>query len=213
MKSFLEMMEVDISAHTSSRKAKDENGRMVDIEYLPWASCKLLLHKEGCKVVDFEPLATPEGSYVFASREVTDKNGASNGCYFVKVRITIDDLVFDYAYPLMNGNLVVRDETLNQLRISNAHARAFVKGVAVKTGLGYSLWLKDDESTKLGEDLSIHDIMKVKQRVGELLTEKVRKCETEEALCDRLGIKVGQLYAMMKWFEQLHLLETKLKGL
>lgn len=213
MKSFLELMELDISSYTSTRKAKDENSKVVDIEYLPWAACKLLLHKEGCKTVDFEPLTTPEGSYVFTHKDVTDKNGAKNGCYFVKVRITIDDLTFDYAYPLMNGNLVVRDETLNQLRISNAHARAFVKGVAVKTGLGYKLWLKDDESTKLGEDLSIHDIRKVQQRVGELLTEKVRKHETEEKVCSLLGIKVGQLYAMLKWYDQLALLEGKLKGL
>lgn len=213
MKTFLEMMEIDISDKVSTRKGKDENGKVVDIEYLSWSECKLLLHKEGYKTVDFEPLEGPNGSYVFEHKTVADKNGATNGCYYVKVRITLDDLVFDYAFPLLNGNLVVRDETLNQLRISNAHARAFVKGVAVKTGLGYKLWLKEDETSKMSEDLSAHDIYKVKQRTSELLSEKVRKLGSEEAVCHALGIKQGMLVSMLNWYGQLDLLEKKLKAL
>lgn len=213
MKSFLEMMEVDLKGRTSTRKGKDEAGKVVDLEYLSWSECKLILHEQGCKVVDFEPIANADGSYVFTHKQVTDKNGAANGCYFVKVKITIDELVFEYSYPLMNGNIVVRDETLNQLRISNAHARAFVKGVAVKTGLGYRLWLKEDETTRMAEDIGIHDIAKIQQRVGELLSDKLRKYGDEETVARAIGLKSAQLQQMLKWYDQLRILEEKLKAL
>ena len=211
MKTFIEMMNIDLTGRTSTRKGKDENNKPIDIEYLSWSECKLILHEQGYKTVDYEPLEDANGSYVFAHRSVTDKNGAANGCYYVKVRITLDDLVFDYPYPLLNGNIVVRDETLNQLRISNAHARAFVKGVAVKTGLGYKLWLKEDETAKMSEDLSYHDIGKIQQRTGELLSDKVRKHGTEEEVCRRIGIRPAMLMQMLRWFDQLRLLEQKLK--
>lgn len=213
MKDFIEMMNLDLTGRTSTRKGKDESGKVIDLEYLSWSECKLILHEQGAKVVDFEPVANSNGSYVFEHKEVLDKNGAKNGCFFVKVKIAIDDLVFEYSYPLMNGNLVVREETLNQLRISNAHARAFVKGVAVKTGLGYKLWLKEDETTKMTDDLSMHDLGKISQRIGELLSEKVRKLGSEEDVCHAIGIKPAMLMQMLKWFGQLQLLEQKLKAL
>lgn len=209
-KSFLEMMEIDVAPYCEHREAKDDKGRMVPIPYLPWAACKLLLHKEGAKVVDFSPVEGPGGSYVFSHKDVQDGKGNKLGCYFVKVHIVIDDLSFDYDYPLMNGNLVVRDETLNQLRISNAIARGFVKGVAVKTGLGYDLWLKDDESTKMGEDLNAHSIRKIQQRVEEKLSAAIRRYGTEDELLRHLGIKKSQLDAIMKSFNNIEVLEARL---
>jgi hypothetical protein len=122
----------------------------------------------------------------------------------------IDDLSFDYDYPLMNGNHVVRDETLNQLRISNAIARGFVKGVAVKTGLGYDLWLKEDETTKMSEDLSIHNIRKIQQRVEEKISAAIRRYGTEDELLRHLGIKKSQLDAIMKSFNNIEVLEARL---
>ena len=210
MKDFLEMMEIDVTPFCETRKAKDDQGRMVDIAYLPWSQCKLLLHKEGAKVVDFVPLENAEGSYVFEHKAVQDKNGANIGCYYVKVGVTIDDMSFEYSYPLMNGANVVRADTLNQLRISNAHARAFVKGVAVKTGLGYKLWLKEDETTSHGDDIGIHDVMKVKQRIEEKLSVAIRKHGGEDELLRYLGIKRGQLEIILKSFNNIAWLESKL---
>ena len=209
LKSFNEMMEIPLDGHTEKRKAKDENGREVEVEYLPWAECKLLLHQNGATFVDFTPLENANGSYVFEQKQVETSKG-SCCCPFVKVRITIDDMSFDYSYPLMNGTIVVRDETLNQLRISNAHARAFVKGVAVRTGLGFKLWLKDDETAKIGDDLRFHNILAIKQRTEERVTELIRYYGGEDKLLSKLEMNKKQFETIMKSFGYIQTLEARL---
>ena len=46
--------------------------------------------------------------------------------------------------------------------------KSFVKGVAIKTGLGFRLWLKDDSPQE--EDLSKHSLAKIKLRFAEKAT-------------------------------------------
>src|SRR5699024_378236 len=128
------------------REAKDDRGHKVQVPYLNWATCKNLLHENGAESVYFVPLKAPNGSYLFMSAEVENKDGRRTGCWFVSVEIHIDGRTFTMDMPLMNGSLVVYEDTLNQLRISNAHARAFVKGVAIHTGLGFSLWCTDKDT-------------------------------------------------------------------
>ena len=131
-----------------------------------------MLHENGAETVYFTPLKTLEGSYLFTSADVANKDGRKTGCWFVSVEVHIDDLVFTMDMPLMNGSLVVYEDTLNQLRISNAHARAFVKGVAIHTGLGFNLWTTEKDTERDSDDLSGHSIWSIKERIERLITAK-----------------------------------------
>ena len=143
---FEELIKVDVRPFCETRKAKDDNGNMVDIPYLNWAKCVKLLHENGAKDVWFTPRVCPETkTYLWPQADVTTRKGYKTQCWFVSVEIHIDELVFNMDTPLLNGALVVYEDTLNQLRISNAQARAFVKGVALRTGLGFDLWAESGD--------------------------------------------------------------------
>ena len=63
----------------------------------------------------------------------------------------------------MNGSNPVKDNSMSQQRVWNAQTRAFVKGVAMRTGLGFDLWLgKDVEAESTEDDLSKHNIFAIK---------------------------------------------------
>ena len=215
LKKFDELYKIDVMPYCDTKEGKDDKGRKIEIPYLNWAKCVTLLHENGAETVYFTPLKDEEGSYLFTSRDVHNKDGRVTGCYFVSVEIHIDDLVFTQDLPLMNGNLVVYDDTLNQLRISNAHARAFVKGVAIRTGLGFSLWAEDtDDDKAVGEDLSIHNIYKIKQRLEQTITDKLKKGMTKGEIADKCGLKEKDLDLILtKYVSGIAYLEDALRKL
>ena len=212
LKPYSELRKVDVMPFCEVKKGKDERGRTIDIPYLNWAKCVDLLHEYGAETVYYTPVRNTDGSYLFCSREVANKDGRKCGCYFVSVEIHIDDLEFTMDTPLLNGNLVVYDDTLNQLRISNAHARAFVKGVAIRTGLGFDLWVKGDE-IPADDDLSIHSMMSIKKRVEELITAKMQNGMTISDLCTALGCSEKQFKTMIAMYDKLHAFEEQVKKL
>ena len=213
LKKFDELYKIDVMPYCDFKEGKDDKGKKIEIPYLNWAKCVTLLHENGAEIVYFTPLKNEEGGYLFASREVHNKDGRTTGCYFVSVEIHIDDLVFTQDLPLLNGNLVVYDDTLNQLRISNAHARAFVKGVAIRTGLGFSLWAEDDEGEKAtSEDLSIHSILKIKQRIEQRFTDLMKRGMSQAEICGKCGLKEKDVGAILgKYVNGILYLEDALK--
>lgn len=215
LKKFTELYSVDVMPFCDTKKGKDDKGKIIDIPYLNWAKCVTLLHENGAESVYYTPLRNANGGYLFTSRDVQNKDGRTTGCYFVSVEIHIDDLVFTQDLPLLNGNLVVYDDTLNQLRIANAHARAFVKGVAIRTGLGFSLWAEDNEGEKAeNEDLSIHNIFKIKQRIEQRITELMKMGMTQAEICEKCKLKEKDyLYMLNKYFSGIFYLEEELKKL
>ena len=44
----------------------------------------------------------------------------------------------------LNGTNPVKDNSMSQQRVWNSMCRAFVKCVAIHTGLGFNLWLKEE---------------------------------------------------------------------
>ncbi len=215
LKKFDELYKIDVRPFCDTKKGKDDSGKVIDIPYLNWAKCAALLHENGAETVYFTPLKNDKGGYLFESREVKNKDGRTTGCYFVSVEIHIDDLVFTQDLPLLNGNLVVYEDTLNQLRINNAHTRAFVKGVAIRTGLGFSLWADDDEGEKAsGEDLSIHNIWKIKARIEQKITELMKRGMTQTEVCEKCGLKEKDVGAILgKYMNGIAYLEDALKKL
>lgn len=193
LKSYNELFEIDVTPYCKYRKAKDENKKDILVPYLPWGRCKQLLHENGAETVYYEPLTNANGSSLFMSEvPFTDKNGGINRCYEVRVKVVIDDLEFIYSMPLLNGTAVVRDDTMNQLRLNNAQARAFVKGVAVRTGLGFKLWLEDDIPDNQ-DDLSFHKATAIKQRIEELITAKMQKGISLGDIAKAVGTNEKQL--------------------
>ena len=197
-KTFAEMLKVDVNPYV---KIRDENE---NAKYLPWAACKKLLHDNGAEVVMFYPIAGEDGSTLRkSSASFTDKNGVTNSCYEVLVHIQVDNLEWDVVYPVLNGNNPVKDNTLNQLRVHNAIRRAFVKGVAERTGLGFNLWMETDDLPDEVDDLSKHSIMKCRQRLEELITYKINQGIPLTVIADRLDRTEDEIRAMMGWYKTL----------
>lgn len=170
LKSFEELRKVDLSKHIKQRDGFD---------YLNWAKCISLLHEYGAEVVYFTPLTNENGSSLFMSELAfaKDDKTSPNRCYEVAVEIVIDDKKFIMRSPVMNGANPVRDNSMSQQRVWNAQTRAFVKGVAIHTGLGFDLWCKaeegEEDAAPKEEDLSVHRIMKIKERIFQLITDKL----------------------------------------
>ena len=213
LKSFNELYKLDVTPYCDTREAKDDKGKAIQVAYLNWAKCVELLHENGAEVVYYIPLRGPDGSYLFSSKEVADKNGRKTGCYFVSVEIHIDDLTFTMDMPLLNGTYVVYDDTLNQLRISNCHARAFVKGVAIRTGLGFKLWVNDKDTDSAPDDLSHHNINAIKQRIEQLITAKLQNGLDMDDMYHALGISKKRFDIIMASFNDIRVLENKLREL
>lgn len=206
-KSFDEMMKIDVSPYVKKREDAD------NAEYLGWAACKMLLHENGAEKVMFYPVPTEDGSTLRMSKETfTDKYKVTNRAYEVLVHIIVDDIEWDVFYPVMNGNNPVKDNSMNQLRVHNAVRRAFVKGVAERLGLGFSLWLNDDElpQEEEAEDLSKHNIMKIKQRVQELVTEKINQGIPFSVIADRLGMDEESVRAKFAVYSELANFERRI---
>lgn len=193
LKSYAEMRKIDVLPYCDQREAKDDKGRSIKVPYLNWAKCKELLHQNGAGLVYFEPCVNANGSSLFMSDQVfTDSKGNTNRCYEVRVKITIDDLEFEAQYPLMNGSNPVKDNSLTQQRLWNAQTRAFVKGVAMRTGLGFGLWLDDMDNRDDGEeDLSKHNIYAIRERMQQSYTRLVKR-----------GLSTGEIAKMMGTSEQ-----------
>lgn len=198
-KSFNDMLKVNVGGHVQKRDGAD---------YLPWAACKKLLHDNGAEEVMFWPVPGPDGSTLRKSdMEFVDKNGVANRCYEVLVHIKVDGLEWETAYPVINGNNPVKDNSMSQLRVHNAIRRAFVKGVAERTGLGFGLWLDVDDLPEEVDDLSKHSLAKCKQRLTELITAKINQGIPLNIMADRLGMDADTLRGKLSLYNELARLE------
>ena len=218
LKPYNELVKVDVKPHCDFREAKDDNKKTIKVPYLNWAVCKSLLHEHGAEKVYFEPCINANGSSLFMADKVfTDSNGNTNSCYEVRVKITIDDLIFEAQFPLMNGSNPVKDNSLSQQRVWNAQTRAFVKGVAMMTGLGFNLWI-DEEHTNAKEqgqeeDLNAHSIFVIQKRVQEAYTKLIRKRMTTGEIAEKMGMTEDEVKYFFTLFDQIDRFEKKLNAL
>ena len=215
LKSWNEMRKLDVLPFCDKREAKDDNGRKIEVPYLNWAKCKELLHQNGAEVVYFEPCVNANGSSLFMSDQVfTDKNGVTNRCYEVRVKIVIDDLEFEAQYPLMNGSNPVKDNSMTQQRLWNAQTRAFVKGVAMRTGLGFGLWLKDEaDALDQSDDLSSHSIYAIKERMQIEYTNLIKRGFSTRQIAENCGMTEELVRVVFTYFDQIAEFEKRLQSL
>ena len=206
LKSWNEMRQIDISKYVTDRdKAK----------YLPWASCLKLLYENGAEKVSFRPLTNETGSSLFMSEQVfTDKGGYTNRCYEVRVEVVIDGSSFWISYPVMNGINAVRDNLMNQNAVHKAQMRAFVKAVAINTGLGFDLWLDDSDIDDGGEDLSKHSLRAIQERMQQAYTKLIKNGMTTKEIAEKLRTNESTInYMLTKSFDDLAMLEKDLGAL
>lgn len=214
LKPYAELRKVEVLPYCEMREAKDDKGKTIKVPYLNWAKCVDLLYQHGAEKVFFEPCTLPNGSsLIMSDAKFEDKNGIVNRCYEVRVKITIDDLEFESQFPLMNGSNPVKDNSLTQQRVWNAQTRAFVKGVAMRTGLGFDLWINDDTGMETEEDLSKHKIMKIKERMQIAYTKGIKKGMSTKEIADKMGYTEDMVKTIFTYFDQLVQFEGKLNEL
>ena len=218
IKSFAEMRKIDVLPFCEYREAKDDKGKKIQVPYLNWAKCKELLHENGAEVVYFEPVTNANGSSLIMSDQVfTDKNDVTNRCYEVRVKIVIDDLEFEAQYPLMNGSNPVKDNSMTQQRLWNAQTRAFVKGVAMRTGLGFGLWVSGgdeaDEKTTT-DDLSSHNIYAIRERMQIAYTNLIKRGFSTGEIAQKMGTSEQTVqYYLNGIFDEINRFEKALGAL
>lgn len=199
--SFDELRNVDLSKYTKTRD---------NASYINWAVIKQLLHDNGAKKVYFEPIQQENGSSLIMSNEIfKDSKENTNRAYETRIKVVIDDLTFEIQGPVMNGSNPVKDNSMTQQRLWNSQTRLFVKGVAIHTGLGFDLWSRieklEDETDE--EDLSIHNILKIQERMYQTLTNKMKLGFTKKDIATRLKINESKLDEYMEMYKKLYSLE------
>ena len=205
IKSWNEMRKLDISKYVKKRDGAD---------YLPWAECLKLLYESGAEKVLFEPLTDDGGSSLFMSGQVfTDKNGCTNRCYEVHIKVAIDDKVYFFTYPVMNGINAVRDNLMNQNAVHKAQMRAFVKCVAINTGLGFDLWRDDSDIENDVEDLTKHNLWAIKERMQQSYTRAIKKGMSTGDIAKAVNKTEDEVRLLFTYFDQLNRFEQELNAL
>ena len=205
IKSWNEMRKLDISKYVKKRDGAD---------YLPWSECLKLLYENGAQEVHFEAMVNEDGSSLFKSDQTfTDKNGITNRCYEVRVQCYIDGHSFYLSYPVMNGIAPVKDNLMNQNAVHKAQMRAFVKAVAINTGLGFDLWRDDSDIENDTDDLSKHNLFAIKERMQQAYTRAIKKGMSTKDIADKLQMTEDEVKVYFTYFAQLNRFEEKLNAL
>ena len=206
LKSYDEMRKVDVMPYTEKRDG---------VPYLPWNVCVDLLHQHGAEKVYFVPVPNPKTGHSLYESESTfkDKNGVENKCYETVIKICIDDAEYERRSPVMNGSNPVKANSMSQQRLWNSMTRSFVKGVAIYTGLGFSLWLQEEEYERKAQYQAdfCHDIMQVQNRVFETLTAiQKRSAMTLADIAEQMNKTEDELRMYLKHYSILNNLEKNL---
>lgn len=206
LKSFSELRRVDVAPYIKKRDGAD---------YISWATVVDLLHEHGAEKVYFENLYNDDGSSLFLSEQTfTDKKGDTNRCYEVRIKVTVDDDTFTYSYPVLNGINAVRDSLMNQNAVHKATQRAFVKAVALRYGLGFSLWSKDEmEADDPYEDLYKHSLDSIKLRLQQTYTTKLQKHMSVADIAKGVGMTEEEVKVLFSYFEIIKRFESNLQKL
>lgn len=206
IKSFKELRQIDVSKYVKQRDG---------VDYIPYTALVDLLHEHGADRVFYSTVQNENGSSLFMSdQSFTDKSGKVNRCYEVRIAVEVDDDKFIYSYPLTNGINPVKDDYLNQNVLYKAASRAFAKAIALRYGLGFSLWAKDDiEDAQDSEDLSKHHLYAIKERFMQEYTRLIKKGMSTTQIAEALGMTTDEVKLHFSFFDSLDRFEKKMQKL
>lgn len=206
--SFEELRKIDLSEYIVKRDGAD---------YINWAVIVDLLHEHGARKVYFEPVANESGSSLcMVNQTFTDSKGNTNRVYETAVRVVIDDLEFVQRGPVTNGANPVKDNSMSQQRLWNSQTRLFVKGVALRTGLGFNLWSRlesEDEKKSFEIDINMHDISKIKERTQIEYTNLLKKGMSVKEIAEKLNRTEDEVKALFSYYDTLNTFERDLVNL
>lgn len=209
LKSYSELRKIDVLPYCGIRKEGRE-----EIPYLNWAECMNLLRENGAENVYWDPVPMNENgsSLIESDHEFKDKYDVSNRVYETRIRVTIDGNTFEYQGPVMNGANPVKDNSMSQQRLYNSQCRLFVKAVAIRTGLGFNLWLKNEEKEREIQERGElkHDIYEVRKRILEVCTALNKRGLSQEDIANRMNISKDELDINFKMYKKLGEFEEKL---
>lgn len=208
IKSYEELRKIDVNQWTEKRDGAD---------YLNWAKVIDLLHENGAEKVYFDPVPNANGSSLYMSNEeYTDQKGNKNKVYETAVRIVVDDDEWIQRGPVMNGSNPVKDNSMSQQRLWNCQTRLFVKGIAIRKGLGFDLWLKEelkDSKNNWEDDLSKHDIFKIKERCQQIYTQKLKEGLSVKEIAEKLHRTEDEVKSIFSYFDTLNNFEKDLSNI
>lgn len=207
LKSYEELRKVDVRPY-----CKERDGFL----YLNWAKCIDLLHENGAEKVYFIPVSTERGSSLIETEsEFIDKYGVKNRCYETRIEIHIDECIYYMQSPVTNGANPVKDNSMNQQRVWNSMCRSFVKGVAIYTGLGFDLWIEEEEKQeKVMEKNTITTILDFKEALLTTITEIQKKSGMSlKEIAEKLGKTDLELKNYIGQYAILHAVQNNLECL
>lgn len=174
LKPFNELFKLDISKEVQKRPVKKDS--KVTLDYLEWANCIKLLYENGAEKVRYGVIENENGYPCFYNH-----NGEAP---FVKVWVEIDGERFVEHYPVTNGIYPVTNP--NQLDINRAKQRGFVKAVAINTGLGLSLWIKEEEiinnDQEIQQELNRENAKSLNDQITSKFAQALQKVGSKEKL-------------------------------
>lgn len=137
LKAYEELRAIDVTPYCEERDG---------MKYLNWAKCIDLLHQCGAEKVYWIPIPDERtgNSLRMVDKIFTDSKQNTNQCYETRIKVVIDENEYEFQSPVMNGANPVKDNSMSQQRVWNSMCRSFVKCVAIHTGLGFNLWLKEE---------------------------------------------------------------------
>ena len=125
----------------------------------------------------------------------------------------IDENRYLISYPVMNGINPVRDNLMNQNAVHKAQMRAFVKCVAINTGLGFDLWRDDSDIENDADDLSKHSLWAIKERIQIAYTQAIKKGMSTGDIAKKVNKTEDEVMLLFTYFDQLNRFEQELNAL
>jgi len=190
LKPFNELIKVDLSNEVQKRPVKKNSPLTLD--YLEWANCIKLLYEHGAEVVRYGMVYNDQGYPCFYNQ-----NGESP---FVRVWVEIDGERYEEDYPVVNGIYVVSNP--NQLDINKAKQRGFVKAVAINTGLGLSLWIKEEEvintNPELQKEQSKEETQTLNNQITSLFAQALQKIGDRDTLYALLQTDKDEIHKLYR---------------
>lgn len=189
LKPFNELLALDLTNEVAKRPVKKNSKETLD--YLEWANCIKLLHENGAETVRYGMIKNNDGYPCFYNQH--------GEAPFVSVWVEIDGERYEEDYPVVNGIYPVANP--NQLDINKAKQRGFVKAVAINTGLGLGLWIKEEETInndkEIQKELSVNETLTLNDRITSLFAQALQKVGDKETLYDIIQSskkELGDLY-------------------
>ena len=90
--------------------------------------------------------------------------------------------------------------------------RAFVKCVAINTGLGFNLWM-DDADIEETDDLSKHNLFAIKERMQQSYTRAIKKGMSTKDIAQAVNKTEDEVRILFTYFDQLNRFEQELNAL